>query len=151
MSDIVEGHDAILQALRDVAPEAMLERVPPKIFHELGVEFVTYRKKALLTATFPADERFANPMGTYQGGVLGGALDIVYGSLALLVTKGKPTVTLTLETSFHRPIAAEGRPFTVEARLRAAHGTTVFLEGSVKGPDGKVAATSATTMAIVKR
>lgn len=151
MAEELEGHEPILKALREIVPEALLDTIPPDIFDELGVEFSLYKAKQILTATFPAHARFANPMGTYQGGMQAAALDIIYGCLAMFITGGKPSVTLTMECSYHRPIPADDRNFLVEARLRAAHGTTVFLEGAVKTHDGKLATTSATSMAIVRQ
>jgi acyl-coenzyme A thioesterase PaaI-like protein len=151
MSEVLEGHEDILTALRDLMPEDLLDHVPPQIFEELGVAFTVYKNKHYLAATFPAQQRFANPMGAFQGGIVDGALDVLYGSLAFFITGGRPAVTLTMESSFHRPIPANGQPFTAEVRLRAAHGRTIFLEGAVKGPDGKTAVTSATTLVIRKR
>ena len=43
---------------------------PPPSFRELHGEFVDVENNRRLKVRFPFDARFANPIGTFQGGVL---------------------------------------------------------------------------------
>lgn len=143
---MADAHEAILDELRRVLPEDPPLALPPAIFGELGVRFTAHAPGRTLTAAFPAQTRFANPAGFVQGGILMAAFDIVFGTLAFLEAQ-RACTTITTESSFLRPLVADGRDFQVRVRLKAKTRTVLFLDGRVRGPDGKTIATAATTMA----
>ena len=133
------------QELAELIPEGIALELPPPIFEELGLRFTGDAPNESLSATFPYQKKFTNPMGVYQGGVQGAALDACYGTLAFLATK-KPCVSVSMDTCFIRPLTAEQESFTVKVWLREVTRTLVFMEGEARLANGKLAATSSTIM-----
>lgn len=139
----------IFETLRQYLPEGLSLAIPPPVFLELGGRFTEYGESKTLKAVYPALQKFTNPMGSVQGGVVGAALDANYGSLAFIATR-IPHVTVTMDTTFIRPILADNRDYIVEVRIRAQTRTLLFMDGEVYTQDGKLAATSTTTMAALR-
>lgn len=142
MNPIQRQIDTELAAL---LPEGITLELPPPIFEELGLQFTDYVPDASLAATFPYQKKFTNPMGIYQGGIQGAALDACYGTLAFLATK-KPCVSVSMDVCYVRPLNAEQPSFTVKVWLREVTRTLVFMEGEATLANGKLAATSSTIM-----
>ncbi len=124
--------------------------LPPRIVEELRPQFLDTAAADTAACAFPAQERFANPMGMLQGGIIAAAFDFVFGMLAFLQVQ-RPCASVTLNLAYIRSLPADGRAFTVEARLRAAMRTMVFLEGTACDADGNVVATAATTMNVPRQ
>jgi len=114
----------------------------------MGAEFLEYAPGGCLKASFPASTAFANPVGVFLGAATGAAMDVLFGSLAYLETR-VPCTTVTMETTFIRPILADGRSFRCEVSVRAKTKRFVFLEGRAFGPENKLAMTSTTTMVLM--
>lgn len=146
---MADQHDQIVQQLRKVFPEKAADNVPPRVATEMGLRFAKYEEKKSLSALVPAQERFTNSMGTYQTGMIGAAMDVCGTALATLLA-GRPCTVITTEISNFRPLAADGRPFKVEARLRALRNSTVFIEARADNYEGKSLALSTTTLAVYK-
>lgn len=146
---MADPHEAVLETLRRILPGDPPLRVPPDIFTEFGVRVTAHTPGRSLACAFPAQARFANPAGFLQGGILVAAFDIAFGTLAFLEA-GRACATITVESSFLRPLAADGREFQVRVRLTAKTRTVLFLDGRARGPNGKTIATAGTTMAPVK-
>lgn len=123
--------------------------VPPKITHELRPRFLNFVASESLTCSFPAQPRFANPMGMLQGGIISATFDYVFGTLAFLATQ-RPCASVTMNANFIRPLPADEQDFVVEVRVCALTRSTVFLEGTASGEDGKTISTASTTMSILK-
>ncbi|WP_442498072.1 hypothetical protein [Methylobacter sp. sgz302048] len=49
--------------------------LPPKIFKAMQGEFLEYVEGQLLTVRFPVKERYSNPFGCMQGGMIVAAMD----------------------------------------------------------------------------
>jgi len=49
--------------------------LPPKIFMDMDGEFIDLVEGVSLTARFPNKERYMNPMGFMQGGIITAAID----------------------------------------------------------------------------
>jgi len=142
--------ERILERIRSVAPPGAALEIPPKVFAELGMRFVSLLPDTSLTCRFPLQRRFANPMGVFQGGIMTAALAVAFGCLAFL-TAGRPCVSLTIETAFIRPLAVHDDGFfTVEVAVRSVTNTFVFLEGSVQSQKGEMVATASTVMKILR-
>lgn len=145
MSHVMHGHEAISQEMgREIPPGAGI-RIPPPAFSTLGAEFTEYAPGGALKATFHADPAFANPLGTYLGAAIGAAMDVIFGSMAYLETR-QPCTTVTMETTFVRPIIADGGRYLCEVNLRAVTRRFVFLEGKAYSQTGKLAMTATSTM-----
>lgn len=106
-------------------------KVPPPVFLEMGGEFVAFDAVAKsLTVRFPVQERFQNPMGYMQGGMIAAAVDNVIGPLSFMVAP--PNVTKTLEMTYLRPVPASLPEITVHAWLVAAEGRELLFAAEVR-------------------
>lgn len=106
-------------------------QLPPPVFLEMGGEFVAFDAVSRsLTVRFPVQERFQNPMGYMQGGMIAAAVDNVIGPLSFMVAP--PNVTKTLEMTYLRPVPASLEQITVTARLVAAEGRELLFEAEVR-------------------
>lgn len=143
------AHEDIIERLRALAPEAVRAQLPPAIFAEMGLRLAEYKEGRGLTCGFPAQARFANPWGLYQGGALMAAFDIAFGCLATLELHTACT-TLSMESAFVRPLPADGAEFLVQVRLRAKTKSVLFMEGKARGAGGRTVATATTAVAPVK-
>jgi uncharacterized protein (TIGR00369 family) len=146
---VADAHEEILETLRRILPDDPPLAVPPAIFVEFGARMLEYAPGRALVCAFPSQAKFANPAGFVQGGILMAAFDIAFGTLAFLEAR-RACSTITMEASFLRPVAADGRDYQVRVRLKAKTRTVLFLDGRVRGPDGKTIATAGTTMAPMK-
>jgi uncharacterized protein (TIGR00369 family) len=148
MSHLFEGHEAVAAELRRILPADSGVEIPPAAFETLGAEFIEYAPGGKLSATFAANPAFANPMGVFLGAAVSAALDVLFGSLAFLESRQACT-TVTLETTFVRPIFADGNRFRCEVNLRAKTKRFIFLEGRAFNYENKLAATATSTMVIL--
>jgi len=147
---IDELSERILERIRSVAPPGVTLEIPPKVFTELGMRFVSLVPDKSLTCRFPLQGRFANPMGVFQGGIMTAALDAAFGCLAFLAVGG-PCVSLTIETAFIRPLAVRDNGFfTVEVAVRSITKAFVFLEGSARNENGEMVAAASTVMKVLR-
>ena len=137
----------IISELRTLTPEGMDLTIPPPIFEELRPHFVQYVPHRLLKMVVPAQQQFANPSGNLQGGILTAAFDAAFGVLAFL-SSTRPATTVTLETSYIGPVAADGEEVTIEVLLRARTRSMVFLDGTAHTNEGQLAATAKATFSI---
>src|SRR5690606_33374532 len=87
--------------------------------------------------------------GQLSSGVVMAAFDIAFSALALLEAN-RMVSTVTVESSFVRPVTADGRLFEVHARIKAKTRSVVFLDGRASTTEGKTAATAGATMAVIK-
>ncbi|HNR31288.1 MAG TPA: PaaI family thioesterase [Candidatus Hydrogenedentes bacterium] len=124
--------------------------IPPVIVAELRPRLLDHTPGESIRCAFPAQERFANPMGMLQGGIIAAAFDFVFGMLAFL-TLERPCASVTMNLTYLRPLPADGAEFTVEVCMRAAMRSLAFLEGSVCDGNGKTIATATTTMNVPRQ
>ncbi len=148
MSHVFVGQEAVSEEMRRGMPEDSGIVLPPPAFTALGAEFLEYAPGGMLKATFLADPAFANPMGIYLGAAIGAGLDVLFGSMAYMETR-QPCTTVTMETSFVRPIYADGNRYRCEVNLRAKTKRFVFLEGKAFNFENKLCTTATSTMLIL--
>jgi uncharacterized protein (TIGR00369 family) len=124
------------------------KRPPPPAAVLLGFKLLELDEKAgTIRVSFVADERFLNPAGTVQGGILTAMLDDTMGPAATAFLGGAHIAqTLELKTSFYRP----GRIGLIYGTARVKHRgrEIIFLEGELTGPDGKLIASATATARI---
>ena len=131
-------------------------KLPPPVFVDMETEVRDYRPGqgddkigASMTARFPVLERYQNPMGMMQGGMVAAAVDGVIGPLSYLVAP--PSVTAQLVMPYLAP-AMEGTEYVeVQARLVSRAGRQLVFDATVTAPDGKEIAVARATQTIVKR
>lgn len=148
MSHVYSGHDAVSAALQQEIPQDSGMLIPPPAFETLGAEFIEYAPGGVLKATFVADRALSNPVGVYLGAAIGAGLDVLFGSMAYMETR-RPCTTVTLETTFVRPIFADGQRYRCEVNVRAKTKRFVFLEGKAFNYENRLSATATTTMLIL--
>ncbi|MGD8622614.1 MAG: hotdog domain-containing protein [Anaerolineales bacterium] len=109
--------------------------VPPPVFTALGGEFIHFDpEKGTLKARFPIEERFLNPYGVLQGGMIAAAVDNTLGPLSMLIAP--PNLTRRLEVKYSRPAQVSDEHLIVEAWLTAREGRRLFFKAVARNPDG---------------
>lgn len=137
----------VLERLRSLAPSGL--QIPPPVFTEMGAEIVGYEEGTALTVRFPFDERFTNPLGVMQGGMIGAAIDNTIGPLSFLVAP--PSVTTQFNLTFLRPIKPALDHFLVEGRLTEKTRQYLFFEARVTDPEGTTLALAQATCYILSK
>ena len=108
---------------------------PPPVFVDMQGQFLELDLEAgLLAAQFPVLERYLNPYGTMQGGVVAAAVDNTLGPLSVLVAP--PNVTRRLEMKYSRPATLEMGHIVVQARLLDRRDHWLYFEADVRSPEG---------------
>ena len=72
--------------------------LPPRVFCDTEGEFIDLVEGISLTARFPNKDRYMNPMGFMQGGIITAAIDNTVSPLSFML--GSPNVTQTISTTF---------------------------------------------------
>ena len=105
--------------------------IPPPIFVAMHGEFLEFdRDGESLTTRFPVLERYLNPYGTMQGGMVAAAVDNTLGPLSMLVAP--PNVTRRLEMKYSRPITTDLEFITVTAKLEDREGRWLTFSAEVR-------------------
>lgn len=125
--------DDVLDLLRARADEGFT--IPPPVFTEMGAEVVGYDEGEALRVRFPVEQRFANPAGVMQGGMIAAAIDNTIGPLSYLVAP--PSVTTQLSLSYLRPVPQRLEFFEVEACLDERTRQYLFFSARATDPRGR--------------
>lgn len=134
------------QFMAALQTQAGLE-LPPKIFRDMYSEVVAY-SATTLRVRFPVQERYQNPMGFMQGGMIVAAIDNTIDPLSYAAAP--PSVTMQLNTTFLRPVPPTDTYIEVEARVAEQTRRKIFLEAVVTNPAGKTVALAYATCEIVE-
>lgn len=113
-------------------------KIPPPVFDDMDCEVTRFTPGEALCIRVPVRERYQNPMGMMQGGVIAAAMDNALGPLSYLVAP--PSVTTQLSITYLRPVTPETEHVEVEARFVERSGRQLLLEAVVRLPDGQTAA-----------
>lgn len=145
---------ALLDAMKALGADGL--RLPPPVFETLqtDVRDVTRGARddqigASMTARFPIQEAYLNPMGILQGGVIGALVDGVVGPLSYLVAP--PSVTAQMTVTYLAPARPEAGHVEVTARLVARSGRQLVFDATVSDPDGATLAVARMTQTVVRR
>ena len=142
-------NNEVVARLRAKLPGDADIEIPPKVFVDMGGELLRYEEDEALTARFPVRERYQNPMGYMQGGMIVAAIDNTLGPLSYLVAP--PSVTTQLNTSFIRPLGPDDAHVTVRGWVVERAGRQLFLAARARNDAGKTVALSQATCQIVNR
>ena len=142
-------NNEVVARLRAKLPGDADIEIPPKVFVDMGGELLRYEEDEALTARFPVRERYQNPMGYMQGGMIVAAIDNTLGPLSYLVAP--PSVTTQLNTSFIRPLGPDDAHVTVRGWVVERAGRQLFLAAQARTDAGKTVALSQATCQIVNR
>ena len=123
-------------------------RFPPPVFEAMHGEYLEFDlQNGSLKARFPILERYLNPYGTMQGGMIAAAVDNTFGPLS--VALAPPNVTRNLEIKYSSPATPEMGFIIVHARLVERDDPRLTFQARVSSPDGKKLATCKATHWII--
>jgi len=107
-------------------------QVPPNSDLTLGMVCVDKSVPGRCTWRMTADERFANPAGTMQGGFLGAFADSSMGAAAVTFTQGRKVFCANAEMkiSFLAPVPPDAI-LTCTAEVVSGGSTVAFVEASI--------------------
>ena len=155
MSDdaAIRGHEQILEYANGlirglpIPPGVNLE-LPPPSTTTLDIRFEEYVPARSLKATVAVSEKYANAVGVLQGGFLCAMFDDLIAPLSWLTARG-PTASLDLTTQFLRPAVPGGR-LTLDAVVRKAGRTAIYIAVEAHNEDGKLVATAMSTVQVLR-
>lgn len=104
--------------------------LPPPSFEIMQCELIEYsaQNQSLITK-LPVLEKWQNPYGTMQGGMIDGAIDNAVGPLSLLVAP--MNITRTIETKILKAITMDVETIYVKARLVEAKKRRLIFEAEI--------------------
>ena len=124
-------------------------KLPPPVFVELGGEIIDVNIDAkTMTAKFPVEDRFRNPLGFLQGGILVAMIDNTVGPLSFMLAP--PSVTTQFNTSYLRPVTPQDKFLTIKAECIEQTGRQLFLQGTAYNMEGKTLCIAQATQQIVE-
>jgi len=113
--------------------------IPPPVFVAMHGEFLTFdRDGELLTTRFPVLEKYLNPYGSMQGGMVAAAVDNTLGPLSMLVAP--PNVTRRLEMKYSQPITTDLEFIIVKGKLVNREGRWLTFSAEVRDQEGMLLA-----------
>ncbi|MCO5190541.1 MAG: PaaI family thioesterase [Anaerolineae bacterium] len=139
----------VMDDLRALFPDSAELKIPPPVFTDMQGEITAYEPGESLTVRFPVLERYQNPLGYMQGGVVVAAADNALGPLAYLVAP--PSVTTHMMVEYVRPIKKRYTHIFVEARLTQKTVKQLFLTATIASEHGQILARCHATQSIIGR
>jgi len=135
------------QLLSLVTPDTNME-LPSKVFLDMQGEFIEFIKGEKLVAKFPNQERYMNPFGFMQGGIIVAAIDNTIAPLSYV--SAPPNITQEINTIYKRPIKACDEFIQVIASVVNQSTTHIQLKAEVFNQKGKLAAKAIANCVILK-
>ena len=128
----------ILSKLLQMVPSDSIMELPPKVFFDMDGEFIDYVEGEYLTARYPNKERYMNPFGFMQGGIIVAAIDNTISPLSYI--SAPPNITKEINTTYKRPIKVSDRFIDVIATVIEKTAVSIILQAEVMNEKGKLAA-----------
>ncbi len=131
-------------------------QVPPNCDLTLGMACLDKSEPGVTAWQMTADERFANPAGVMQGGLLGAVADSAMGAAAVTFAGRKEgggkvfCANVEMKTSFLRPVAT-GSLLTCVARVVSGGERVVFCEAEVRDGEDRLVAKASSTYVLTPR
>ena len=138
----------ILKQLLKLAPSNTSMELPPKVFLDMQGDFIEFVKGVKLVARFPNLERYMNPFGFMQGGIIVAAIDNTISPLSYI--SAPPSITKEINTTYKRPIKACDEFIQVIASIAKTSATHIMLHAEVLNAKGKLAASAVANCAFIK-
>jgi uncharacterized protein (TIGR00369 family) len=138
----------IMQRVLELMPSDTGMDFPPRAFSDMDGEFIDLVEGISLTARFPNKDRYMNPMGFMQGGIITAAIDNTVSPLSFML--GSPNVTQTISTTFKRPIKKTNRFVIVKASMIEKTETHIVMQAQVKSDTGKLMANGVANCVFIK-
>ena len=121
--------------------------IPPKIFVDMEAEIIDYEHKKSLTVQMPIKEKYQNPLGFMQGGMIAAAIDNTVGPLSFLVAP--PSVTTTMNVTYVRPVPMTDEFIFVKATIVDQTKKMIYMKAEVFNKENKIKATATTSFMVV--
>lgn len=133
-------------------------QVPPNCDLTLGMVCVDKSEPGLTTWRMTADERFANPAGIMQGGLVAAFADSAMGASAVTFSRKAPehrgapisVVNVEMKTSFFRAVRI-GSVLTCVATVASGTDRVVFCEAEVCDDSDRLVGKATSTYVIGRR
>lgn len=127
-------------------------QVPPNCDLTLGMVCLDKSAPGRNVWRMPADERFANPAGTIQGGFLAAFCDSAMGAAAVTHARGRPVrvANAEMKVSFLAPVAI-GSTLTCTAEVVGGSRRVAFVEATVTDGSGSPVARASSTYLVADR
>lgn len=141
----MSAHKEFLELIKKFPKNLQL---PPPTLGELGLEYVEMNPGKNLKAKVPFQQRFTNPVGLYQGGMLGACIDEVFGPLSFM-TANAPCITLSMNITFLQGFTKEMGHCLIEASILKKTKNFIFMRADLTSPDGDLIAHAETHVKIL--
>ena len=138
----------IMQRVLELMPSDTGMDLPPRVFSDMEGEFIDLVEGISLTARFPNKDRYMNPMGFMQGGIITAAIDNTVSPLSFML--GSQNITQTISTTFKRPVKKTDRFIIVEASMIEKTETHIVMQAEVKNDSGKLMANGIAKCVLIK-
>lgn len=121
-------------------------QVPPNSDLTLGMVCLDKSEPGHCVWQMVADERFANPAGIMQGGLLGAFADSAMGAAAVTFVGTRKVFASNAEMkiSFLAPVAI-GAVLTCDAQVVSGGARVAFVEATITTAEGKAVARASST------
>lgn len=123
-------------------------QLPPPTLHELQLEYLEIIPGNKMSAKVPFQERFTNPVGLYQGGMLSACIDEVFGPLSYITASG-PCMTLSMNVTFLGSFKEEMGHCIIEASVLKKTKNFIFMRADVRSPEGELMAHAETHVKVL--
>ena len=137
-----------------MAPTDRRVQVPPNSELELGVVCIDKSEPGRTVWRMLADERFANPTGTIQGGFLGALCDTAMGAATVTWARGLDrkvfSANAEMKVSF-LGAARIGTTLVCTASVVSGGRRVAFAEAEVLDGDGRAVARASSTYILTER
>lgn len=146
-------HDEWLKSLEgykaQIKKSGMDLALPPPSMLELGLHYLEIKPGVSMKAQLPFQDRFTNPIGTYQGGILAAGLDDIFGPLSY-VTAGKPCMSLSLNMTFLKAFTKDMQYCVLEGFVLKQTKNLIFMRAEATSPKGDLLAHSESHVSILR-
>lgn len=140
-------HEDVLSSMKEMASAfakaGVHLQLPPPSGTLLGTTYTAIEQGTSLSARFGFNDAFQNPVGMFQGGLIGAAFDEVFGPLTYMAAE-RPTVTLEMSVSYVRPFTAKDKAITIRADVVSKTKSILLLRAEAHTEEGKLIATATT-------
>ena len=137
MSNSPELYKLMMHALKQQHSDHLDRYVfPPPVFVAMQGEFLAYDSQNLvLSVRFPVLERWLNPYGIMQGGMIAAAMDNTIGPLSALVAPAN--VTRHMDLKYSRSVTPQMGHINIKAYLVERNGPWLNFKVEASDPQGR--------------
>ncbi len=122
---------------------------PPEVFRDMGGEVLSFDDiSETIEVRFPVMERYRNPMGAMQGGMVVAAMDNTYGPLTVLL--GTTSVTTHMNTTFVKPVYPDETHIVITATVTARSRRQIHMTAEVRDSEKRLVVTGTASFLVME-